>query len=284
LAGSEFGMKAGSGVGEMDTPRIIIGNVITIAMDVLALALGLALIQPWGRRVPAWSGFIVGGAATGLLAPILVGLPLGSLLQLAVEGGLTSGGEGNLEGWTFAIIYGGFGLMAVALTVLLALYADDRWGQLIAAGVRPPRHTWVRVFAGIGMLGFGMAMLYWGVFGPGASGPLGMNSIAQRTVLVVTGVAAVGGFLAPLFLGGRASRARSAALITWVGCATTALQGPTGLLLAHDGVMSPPGVVIAAVGTPAAVFYGLAVLTSTRHRRNAEYPAGAARRQAVPKE
>ena len=110
---------------------------------------------------------------------------------------------------------------------------------------------------------FASAMLYWGVFGPGTSGPLGMNSIAQRTVLVVTGLAAVAGFLAPLFLGG-ASRGRAAALITWVGCAVTALQGPTGLLLAHDGQISPIGVAVAAAGTPAAVLYGLAVLKSTR--------------------
>ena len=269
LAGSDFGMKPGTGVGEMGTSRFITGNIITIGMDVLAVVLGLALIQPWGRRVPAWSVFIVGGAATGLLAPILLGLPVGSLLQLAVEGGVTSGGEGNLEGWTFAIIYGGFGLMALALAVLLALYADDRWGRLLTAGVRPPRHAWVRAVAGAGMLGFAAAMLYWGVFGPGNTGPLGMDSIAQRTVLGVTGIAALGGFLAPLLLGESASRARAAALITWVGCATAALQGPAGLLLAHDGAVTPLGVVVAAVGTPAAVLYGVTVLASTRRAVNA---------------
>lgn len=264
LASSDFGMKPGMGMGEMGTPRFIIGNTITIAMDALSVVLGLALIQPWGRRIPAWSVVMVGGAATGLLAPILIGLPAGSVLQLAVEGSLTSGGEGNLEGWTFGIIYGGFGMMAVALAVLLALYAEDRWGKLIAAGPRLPAHSWVTAMAGTGMLCFAAAMLYWGVAGPGASGPSGMGSIAQRTVLAVTGVAAAAGFLAPFFSAGSASRARAAALITWVGCATAALQGPTGLLLAHDGEISPLGVAVAAVGTPAAVLYGLAVLKSTR--------------------
>ena len=199
-----------------------------------------------------------------MLAPILLGLPLGSLLQLAVEGGVTSGGEGNLEGWTFAIIYGGFGLMALALALLLALYAGHRWGPLLTAGVRPPRHAWVKAIAGTGMLGFAAAMLYWGMFGPGTNGPLGMDSIAQRTVLVVTGINALAGFLAPLILGGSASRARPAALITWVGCATTALQGPAGLLLAHDGVVTPRGALVAAVGTPAAALYGVTVLSNTR--------------------
>lgn len=264
LAGSDIGMKPGTGTDEMGTTRFVTGNIVTIGMDILSVVLGLALIQPWGWRIPAWSVFIVGGAATGLLAPILLGIPLGSLLQLAFEGNLTSGGEGNLEGWTFAIIYGGFGVTAAALAVLLALYADERWGHLVAAGVRPPAQSWVRAVGGAGMAVFAAAMLYWGVVGPGTSGPLGMNSIAQGTVLVVTGLAAVAGFLAPLLMGGAASRGRAAALITWVQCAITALQGPTGLLLAHDGQISPIGVGVAAAGTPAAVLYALAVLKSTR--------------------
>lgn len=113
------------------------------------------------------------------------------------------------------------------------------------------------------MLGFAAAMLYWGVFGPGNSGPLGMDSIAQRTVLGVTGIAALGGFLAPFAFEGSASRARAAALITWVGCATAALQGPAGLLLAHDGAVTPLGVVVAVFRTPSAVLYGVTVLAST---------------------
>ena len=275
LAGSQVGMRPGTGMGEMDTPRFVIGNILTTGMDLSAVVLALALIQPWGRRLPAWSVIVVAGAATGLLAPILIGVPLGSALQLAIEGSVTSGGEGNLEGWMFAIIYGGFGLMAVALAILLALYADGRWGGLIATGPRPPAHAIVTVFCGVGMLSFAAAMAYWGVFGPGTTGPAAMGSVAQRTVLIVTALAAAGGFLAPLLARGSASRARPAALVTWVGCATTALQGPTGLLLAHDGQASLLGVALAAVATPAAIVYGLAVLSSTlRRRRQALGPAG----------
>jgi hypothetical protein len=35
-------MKPDAGAGEMGTPRFIIGNTITFAMDLLAVALGLA--------------------------------------------------------------------------------------------------------------------------------------------------------------------------------------------------------------------------------------------------
>jgi hypothetical protein len=267
LAGSHFGMVPGTGVGEMNTPRFVIGNILTIGMDLVAVLLALALIKPWGAHVPAWTVFIVGGAATGLLAPIFIGVPVGSALQLVIEGGVTSGGEGNLEGWMFAIIYGGFGLMAAALAILLGLYAEDRWGDLIATGPRPPRRLWVTVVCGLGMLSFAAAMFFWGIAGPGTAGPAGMNSVAQRTVLVVTAVAAMGGFLAPLLTYSSPSLTRAAALITWVGCATTALQPPTGLLLAHDGQVSPLGVALAAVATPAAILYGLAVLRTTALKR-----------------
>ena len=62
-------------MGEMDTPRFVIGNILTTGMDLSAVVLALALIQPWGRRLPAWSVIVVAGAATGLLAPILIGVP-----------------------------------------------------------------------------------------------------------------------------------------------------------------------------------------------------------------
>jgi hypothetical protein len=77
LAGSDFGMKPGSGVGVMGTPRFITGNIITIGMDVLAVVLGAALIQPWGRRVPAWLVFIVGGARNGIAGPNPSRAPVG---------------------------------------------------------------------------------------------------------------------------------------------------------------------------------------------------------------
>jgi hypothetical protein len=268
LAGSHFGMVPGTGAGEMNTPRFVIGNVLTIAMDMIAVLLALVLVRPWGKRVPAWMVFIVGGGATGLLAPILIGLPLGSALQLAIEGRVASGGEGNLEGWMFAIIYCGFGLMAVGLAILLGLYAEDRWGDLIATGPRPPQGSWVTGVCGFGMLSFAAATFYWGVMGPGTAGPVGMTSVAQRTVLIVTAIAAVGGFLGPFLPQGSPSLTRAAALITWVGCATTALQPPTGLLLAHDGQISPLGLALAAAATPAGIIYGVVVLRTTVQLRD----------------
>ena len=52
----------------------------------------------------------------------------------------------------FAIVYGGFGVLAVALAILLALYAEDRWGNLMAAGPRPPASPTLAILRGIGIL------------------------------------------------------------------------------------------------------------------------------------
>ncbi|NUS74161.1 MAG: hypothetical protein HOQ05_12245 [Corynebacteriales bacterium] len=264
LAGSHIGMRSGSGVDEMGTPRFIVGNIITIGLDLLAILFAVALIRPWGQRVPGWFVFVLAGGATGLLAPILIGLPIGSVLQLAIEGDLASEKQGNLQGWVFGVVYGGFGIMALALALLLALYARDRWGELIAVGPKPPTKASTTVCCGAGMLVMGIAMLFWAIFGPGDTGPVGMSSITQRTVLFVIGLAAIGGFFAPFIRQRTPVQASVGGLVTWIGCATTALQGPAGLLLAHDGQVNPLGIPLAAAGTLGALVYGLSVLRSTK--------------------
>jgi hypothetical protein len=165
-------------------------------------------------------------------------------------------------------------VLAVALAILLALYAEDRWGDLIAAGPRPPANVSLTILCGIRMLPFAGAMAFWGIAGPGTTGPAGMNSLAQRTVLIVTSVAAAPGFVAPLLTRGSVLRSRAAAVATWVGCVTAALQGPAGLALAHDGNVSALGIAIAIVGPTAATIYGLAVLWKHPPRRRLKFTTG----------
>lgn len=272
LAGSRIGMgTGGADAALMLTPRFVIGNIVTSLMDLAAILLALALLRPWGRRVPQWAVLVVAGPATGLLAPIALGLPVGGVIQIVVDGSLIVGGEDNLEGWVFATVYGGFAVMTVALVVLLAAYVAERWGRMTATGPFPPRPGLLTAGCGAVMLAFAAAMAYWGINGPGSTGPVGMDSIAQRTVLVATAALAVVGFAAPLPCHRRttATRARLAWLCTWTGCATTALQGPAGLLLAHDGQVRPLGVVLAVAATPTAIVYWLAVW----RRANAQFVA-----------
>ncbi len=235
---------------------MVVGNLVTVAMELLAIGLAVALVRPWGRRVPAWVVLVLGGGATGLLAPILLGLPIGVLAQLLLRQSVSTGGEGDLASWVFALVYTGFGLQGVALVVLLGRYVLARWHRLVEVSPRRPA-GWALVVGALGLLPFGLAMVWWGLLGAGTAGPQGMESPVQRVFLLVTGVLVLLALVAPLVSAGRP---RLTWLAVWVGCTVAALQGPTQLLLARDGEPQPAVVLLALVATPTACAYGLAIL------------------------
>ena len=262
LSGSRIGMRPGSGVGEMHDPRFVVGNLISVGFALTAIVFAVALLQPRRRLVPGWLIVILGGGAAGLLAPIALGLPIGVVLQLAVQGSTSTGGEGNLRGAVFNIVYLGFTVLGVCLAVMVAGYVLHGWPELLAVPPRSPADGRLTLAAGIGMLTFAVAMISWGVLGPGQSGPTGFSAIEQRTVLVVTGLLAAAGFITPLLR--RRPRVRSHPLLAWaltaVGCTTAAAQGPTLLLLAHGAVVHWPLVAVTLLATPTALLYGVAIL------------------------
>lgn len=259
LGGSTAGLRSSDAAAEMASSRMVVGNVITIALELLALGLAVALVQPWGRRLPAWPVLGLAAGATGCLAPILLGLPLGSVLQVLATGGLRTGGMGDMSPWVFAIAYGGFGLIAVGIAVLLWCYAVDRWGAVIEAPPRRPAR-WALAVGTLGLVPFGVLLVAWGLLGPGESGPQGMVAVSQRTVLVVSGLLVFAGWAAPLARGVVAGRPRAAWLVTWTGCTTAAMQGLAQVLLANQGDPSVPLVTLALVSVPGGAAYGLAVL------------------------
>jgi hypothetical protein len=158
LTGASIGVRNETVLAELHSTRMIVGNNLTIVLELMAVGLALALASGRGRRVPAWIVLSVGAGATGLLAPILLGLPVGSVLQLAVRGDVRTGGMDHLSPWVFALVYGGFGLMATGIVVLASRYAADRWSHVLRrAPDRPP--VSVIVTGGLGLLPFGAAML-----------------------------------------------------------------------------------------------------------------------------
>lgn len=259
LAGSTIGLKDASGMAELHSTRFVIGNNVTIVLELIAIALAIVLIHPRGERVPAWIMLGIGASATGLLAPILTGLPLGSLLQFIVEGDVHTEGMEHLSGWVFAVVYGGFCLLAISLTALGWHYARRRWSRRLNRFPAVPSR-WAVLIGGIGLLPFSGAMLWWGLSGPGASGPQAMDAIAQRTTLVATGLLALGGLLAPLATGTWFRRPRVAWLISWVGCTTAVLQAPAVLLLANQGKPTLATLILGLITIPGASAYGLLVL------------------------
>lgn len=258
LAGSEVGLRNAATVAEIESSRMVVGNVVTVVLEVLAVGLAFALVSPVGRRIPAWAVLALAGGATGLLAPILLGLPLGLLAQIGTTGSARTDGMDNMAPWVFGLVYGGFALLAAALCVLLWLHVVERWGRLLAGPPRPPA-PWLVTVGALGLLPFGAAMLWWGLTGPGAEGPQAMTAISQRTVLVVTGLLALIAFAAPYVGSRRGSRA--AWLATWTGCAVAALQAPTQVLLANGGNPTPTMLAIGLLAVPGSCAYGWSVLS-----------------------
>jgi hypothetical protein len=262
LSGSTLGTTTAAGAGAMHETRFVVGNLITVALMLVAVAFAIALTRPGAHRVPAWIVFVLGAGATGLLAPILLGLPLGLVIQLVTDGAVKTSADEGLAPWVFGAVYSGFGLLGIAMAVLLAQYVVARWGDLIAVPPRPPS-TVVIVAGALGLVPFGLANLYWGFSGPGSTGPQGMDLPAQRTVLVVTGLLSLAAYAVPFLF--RRIGPRIAWLIIWTGCCVAAFQGPTQILLANGGDVQPMIALIALLSTPGSCVYGLGVLRGAGH-------------------
>ena len=274
LGGATIGVRDEAVLAELHSTRMVVGNNITIGLELLAVGLALALTSAWGRRVPAWMMIGLGAGATGLLAPILFGLPIGSLLQLATEGDVRTGGMDHLSPWVFATVYGGFGFMAVGISVLAWRYATIRWRAVLERSPsRPP--VWLIFVGGLGLMPFGAAMIWWGMFGAGGSGPQAMDAVVQRTTLVVTGLLATAGFMAPLLRGIPIRQPRLSWLLLWLGCTTAALQAPTEVLLANGGHPTNALVVMGLLTVPGSSLYGLLALQRDRGRRRSPATATA---------
>lgn len=259
LSGSTIGLKTEAATDELHSTRMVVGNVITIGLELLAVLLVLGLTRAWGKRVPGWIVLGLAAGATGLLAPILLGLPAGDVLQLVLDGDLHTSGMEEMAGWVFAMVYGGFGLLAVVIAVLGWRYVVARWGGVLSRAPRRPALSVVMIGV-VGMLPFALAMLWWGVHGPGREGPPQMHAVTQRFTLAITGVIVIAGFTAPLLRSVASRHPRVSWLAVWTGCTTAALQGPTEVLLANHGRPSSVMVLLGISAVPAAGLYAWAVL------------------------
>ncbi len=263
LAGSTVGMTGGRHIDEMHSTRFQVGNTVTVVLMLMAAGLAVALTRSWAERIPARLVFVLAAGATGLLAPILLGLPLGLVAQSLTNGDVKPTGDEGLEPWVFGVVYSGFGLLALAIGVLLLAHVARRWGHLIVHA--PERPSWPATLAGaLGLLPFSVAMIYWGSFGPGGTGPQGMELPAQRTVLVVTGILSGAAFVLPLSSRSPRRWPRVTWMAAWTGCCVTALQGPAQLLLAQAGKVEPVVAGLTVLSTLGASVFGMSLLEPAR--------------------
>ncbi len=125
---------AGVGVGVTDPellnqPGMATANAVTGLLEVAGIALALALIRPWGMRIPLWLLLFPLWVGTGLLAPFAVIVPVAFGADLFYPNVVETSGE--LAPWVHPTVYGGFALQGIALFVAFAYYARDRWGTVL---------------------------------------------------------------------------------------------------------------------------------------------------------
>lgn len=253
LSGQTIGIRGASGVAEMADSRHVVGNVVTVGLELCAIVLAAALSSGWGRKLPAVVVVLPMWVATGLLAPIALGLAVGLAVQGAAGGSPIPADQG-LYGWVFALVYGGFAALGTCLALLFIRYARARWPQVRAHAV--PR-TPAAVVAAAVVGCYGVALCAWSVGGTAWGGPAGFTTAAQRTTLAATGVLTLVGVIA-VFRPWIAGRWRLVAV--WIGTSVSVLAGPTHVLLSNKAQPGPVLLVSAVAAAVAGAMLTRAVL------------------------
>ncbi|MFC7306648.1 hypothetical protein ACFQVC_20765 [Streptomyces monticola] len=251
VAGSEVGIPRGSSLLD-DRATMAVANSLTVLMDAAVVVLALLLTQAWGMRVKAWLLALPMWAATGLLAPIMVGFPLQLLVRALGGGSSTAAADGSgafLDEWVFGVVYTGFIVQGLALGVLFTAYARRRWGRLWRGSVgelpcsgstRAAQRTAATAAAVLALLPATMHALW----ACGAATGLDSGRIAQRTgdfhaveaMHVLFAAATVAGVLMLAFRRGRTLPLKVPLALAWVGSGAMACWGGWLSLAALTGV------------------------------------------------
>ncbi|MFD6065880.1 hypothetical protein [Amycolatopsis lurida] len=213
VTGGGLGLRDPSFV---DSDVMMFANLVTGGMDVVAVLLALAFTYSWGRRIPAPLVLFPIWIGTGLLAPIVLNLPV--IVADLSRAQLT---EMPLENWVWAVVYGGFAWQGILLLTAFVLYARDRWWFVVTGTVKPG------TIGVAGLLGIAAALVtaightIW-AFGPG-----GIAARGQDVVIAVLGV------LAALALANVArGRFWPRLVLVWTGAGAMAGTGAWGLFTA----------------------------------------------------
>ncbi|NVI91616.1 DUF3995 domain-containing protein [Actinomadura sp. BRA 177] len=269
LSGSTIGWNDTSAAQES---ALYVGNAITMGMDAVAVLVALAFTFRWGRRIPAWLVLTPIWVAVGLLAPIVLAVPLGSLLQVLFSAEpLTGGDQAALQGWVFGAVYGGFTVQGLGLLTAFVLYARDRWADVFAVrtkdvprGATHPLQVLLARTASVFATAFAVVHLFWAFGGTAGLRPdeLDHRNIAQQLADGMWGVLALAGAAALLMIvqrRGRPDRFVVPLAAAWVGAAATFAWSLYGLLvtLAQPGFLASDTTVAANLTALSGLLAGL---------------------------
>ncbi|MET9452818.1 hypothetical protein [Streptomyces cinerochromogenes] len=124
VVGSLLGvMPVGAG---FSTAGWVLLNTVTIGMAGSGIAVALALVRPWGLRVPGPPLAFCAWVAVGFLVPLLPYAVLASLL-VPNEVEAKGGDDPVMPGWEAALVQIGFVGMGLGLLLGLPAYLRRRW-------------------------------------------------------------------------------------------------------------------------------------------------------------
>jgi hypothetical protein len=204
-------------------------NMVTVGMSAIGVALGLALAQRWGRRIPAPPLIFLAWTGAGFLVPMVPYMVVSAVLGAAGisvggEGGGTSGSGQVMPTWEMVFISVGFAGMAVGLAIALPIYMRERWpdafvGRLgndliTVAPSRSPRNLcMVRAVLAVSSV-LGLLWLYWAI-----GGTLGLDLAHREMDLngrLLTGNSGIWAFIGAWSIWVVTTRRHAARLPLWV--------------------------------------------------------------------
>ncbi|MET7855322.1 hypothetical protein ABZT48_46020 [Streptomyces avermitilis] len=189
VVGSLLGLlPVGTGFGKAEW---VVLNSATIGMAGIGIAVALALVRPWGMRIPGAPLAFCAWVGTGFLVPVLPYAVLSSLLGSA-DGHPKSGSDADpsMPGWEAALVQIGFVGMGLGLAIALPAYLRRRWpdafaGRLGDGGQGSPRvPPWMAVVGAA----VGLIWLYWAVGGTAGVTHHGERDLAWHLLSGVFGL------------------------------------------------------------------------------------------------
>ncbi|GGV89152.1 hypothetical protein GCM10015535_42250 [Streptomyces gelaticus] len=263
-------------------------NAVTIGMAGVGIAMSLALVRPWGMRIPGWLVAFCTWTGAGFLVSVLPYAVLSTVLD-AGQGGAAGGGGDDpaMPGWESALVQFGFIGTGLGLALALPAYLRRRRPDAFTGrtgGGEATAAPWAAVVAAV----VGLVRLYWAV-----GGTAGLSNPSERDIdwHLLTGLGALwalAGAAALRMLGRKHSAPvcrRILSALVWLGSgslfAWSAWKLPLTLFvaLAHPADTTlPESLAVAAVLHLAAVVAGVGMLGPLigSHRRGSTEP-GAAR-------
>ncbi|MFE7168272.1 hypothetical protein [Streptomyces sp. NPDC057616] len=225
-------------------------NTLTIGMAAAGITLGLALVRPWGMRIPGRLVGFVAWVGSGFLVSILPFLLVSALIHSASGSSGGSGsanGDAAMPGWEAVLLQCSFVGTGIGLAMALPAYLWRRWPHALRRPQRPrasPGPLWPAVTG----TATGLAWLYWA-----AGGPLGIAHRDERPAdwHVLVGVSACWALAActavPALIRNRSARLPYPLLlaVAWLG---------SGSMFAWSGWRLPATIYV-AVAQPSDVSY-----------------------------